>query len=97
MASPSQPAHLSSHHRQTLHQILGHPVSHNVEWRAVISLFEAIGSVETRHRGGIAVTLGSEHVYFDPKGRKDADTKEVAEMRRLLSAAGYSSQASGHG
>ena len=97
MSSPSQPAHLSSHHRQTLRQILGHPASHNVEWRAVISLFEAIGSVETRHRGGIAVTLGSEHVYFDPKGRKDADTEDVAEMRRLLSAAGYTSQAFGPG
>lgn len=80
-----------------MRQILEHPASHNVEWRAVISLFEAIGSVETRHHGGIAVTLGAEHIYLDPRGRKDANTEEVAEMRRLLSAAGYTTQAFGHG
>jgi hypothetical protein len=38
MSSPSQPAHLSNHQRNTLRQIFQHPASHNIEWRAVLSL-----------------------------------------------------------
>ena len=54
MSSTSEPMHLSNHHRNTLRQIFQHPVSHNVEWHAVVSLLEAVGSVvkhsETRRR-----------------------------------------------
>jgi hypothetical protein len=41
MSSPSQPAHLSNHQRNTLRQILQHPAGHNIEWRAVLPLLEA--------------------------------------------------------
>ena len=40
MSVTPEPAHLSNHHRNTLRQILEHPVSHNIEWRAVLSLLE---------------------------------------------------------
>ena len=45
MSSTPEPAHLNNHHRNTLRQIFQHPVSHNIEWHAVVSLLEAIGSV----------------------------------------------------
>src|SRR5215472_5246666 len=48
MISPSQPEHLNNRHRDTLRQIFAHPVSHNVEWRAVLSLLEAVGTVTVR-------------------------------------------------
>ena len=38
-----EPVHLSNHHRNTLRQIFQHPVSHNIEWRAVVSLLDAAG------------------------------------------------------
>jgi hypothetical protein len=41
--------HLNDHHRNTLSQIFRHPVGHNIEWRAVLSLLEEVGSVEQRH------------------------------------------------
>jgi len=41
MSSPSQPAHLSNHQRNTLRQIFQHPAGHNIEWRAVLSLAAA--------------------------------------------------------
>jgi len=44
MSSPPGPEHLSNHHRNTLRQIFQHPVSHNIEWQAVVSLLEAVGS-----------------------------------------------------
>ena len=46
MSSPSQPAHLSNHQRNTLRQIFQHPAGHNIEWRAVLGLLGAVGSAE---------------------------------------------------
>ena len=51
MSSTSEPVHLNNHHRNTLRQIFQHPVSHNIEWHAVVSLLEAIGSVAEHHDG----------------------------------------------
>ena len=54
MSSPSQPARLSNHQRNTLRQIFQHPAGHNIEWRAVLSLLAAVGSAEERHDGKVA-------------------------------------------
>ena len=89
----SEPVHLSNHHRNTLRQIFEHPVSHNIEWHAAISLLEAIGSVTRRHDGKLEVTVGAQKATFDPRGQKDADTQTVIDLRQLLSAAGYDSTA----
>jgi hypothetical protein len=47
MSSTPGPEHLSSHHRDTLVQIFQDKTNHNVEWHDVMSLLEAIGSIET--------------------------------------------------
>jgi hypothetical protein len=91
MSTP-EPEHLSNHHRATLRQIFQHPVSHNIEWHAVVSLLEAVGSVEQRG-GKVAVTIGSQTEYLDPPARKDVDTQSVVDLRRLLSTAGYGADA----
>jgi len=81
--------HLSNHHRNTLRQLFQHPVSHNIEWHAVVSLLEAVGSVVEHHDGKVAVTVGSETEFFDPPAHKDIDTQAVVDLRRMLSSAGY--------
>ena len=55
----SEPVHLNNHHRNTLRQILQHPAGHNIEWHAVVSLLEAVGSVTEHRDGKVATTLGS--------------------------------------
>ncbi len=85
----AEPEHLSNHHRNTLREIFRHPVSHNIEWRAVISLLEAVGSATRRHDGKLAVTIGAQNATFDPRAQKDVDTQTVIDLRQLLSAAGY--------
>src|SRR6266705_1214173 len=89
MSTAPEPAHLSNHHRNTLRQIFQHPVSHNIEWRAVVSLLETVGSVFEHHDGKLAVTLGSETEFLDPPAGKDIDAQTVVDLRRMLSAAGY--------
>jgi hypothetical protein len=93
MSSPAEPAHLSNHHRTTLRQIFQHPVSHNIEWRSVVSLLDAVGSVTEHHDGKVTVTLGSATEFLDPPAQKDIDTQMVVDLRRMLTDAGYGAEA----
>ena len=90
MSSSSELPHLDNHHRNTLRQIFQHPTSHNIEWRAVTSLLEAIGTVAAHHDGKVTVTVGAQNEIFDPPAGKDVDVQMVLDLRRLLSSAGYS-------
>jgi hypothetical protein len=88
MTSP-QPEHLNNRHRDTLRQIFQHPVSHNVEWRAVLSLLEAVGTVTVRHDGTVEVAVGPAREFLDPPRGKDIDAQMVEDLRRMLTSAGY--------
>jgi len=64
-------------------------VSHNIEWHAVVSLLEAIGSVVEHRDDMVAVTVGSGTEFFDAPAHKEIDTQTVVDLRRMLSSAGY--------
>ena len=81
--------HLTSNHRDTLSQIFQHPVSHNVEWHAVLSLLEQVGTVVERHDGRYEVTIGGEKETLDKPKHKDVDEQMVVDLRRMLKEAGY--------
>ena len=66
-----------------------HPTSHNIEWRAVMSLLEAVGEVTVRHDGKVEVKIGSEQEFLDPQAGKDIDEQTVIDVRRMLTNAGY--------
>jgi hypothetical protein len=89
MQPTPDPEHLNNHHRVTLREIFRHPVSHNIEWRAVISLLQAVGSTTIHHDGKLGVTVGSRTEVFDARRAKDLDPQQVLDVRELLSAAGY--------
>jgi hypothetical protein len=86
------PVHLSPAHRDTLASIFRHPTSHNIEWHDVLSLLEAVGSVKERHDGKYTVTVGGVTEVVERPRHKDIDTDEVADLRRMLSQAGYGPQ-----
>jgi hypothetical protein len=71
-------------------QIFEHPASHNIEWRAVMSLLEAVGSVTVRHDGKVQAKIGTELVFLVPPSGKDIDDQMVVDLRRILANAGYS-------
>jgi len=66
-----------------------HPTSHNIEWRAVMSLLEAVGEVTVRHDGRVAVKIGPELEFLAPPAGKDIDAQMVIDLRRMLTNAGY--------
>jgi hypothetical protein len=84
-----QSEHLDGRHRDTLRQIFEHPASHNIEWRAVMSLLEAVGTVTEQHDGKVEVTVGPELAFLEPPAGKDIDAQLVVDLRRMLTSAGY--------
>jgi len=78
---------MNSEHRDTLEKILAHPAGGNVEWRQVVSLLEAVGTVTEHHNGRVEVTLGDETEAFDPPKDKDIDTQMIVDLRRMLTRA----------
>ncbi len=80
--------HLNNHHRRTVEEIFAHPTSANIEWRDVLSLLEAVGTVEEEHNGKFKVALGPEAEVIHPPHGKDIDKGLVADLRRMLAEAG---------
>jgi hypothetical protein len=79
---------VTADHRVTLERIFRHPESANIEWRQVLSLLEAVGSVTEEHNGNVKVTVGSETKVLRPPREKDLDKDTVVELRRMLARAG---------
>jgi hypothetical protein len=80
---------LNNHHSDTLTAIFQHPVSHNIRWHDVLSLLEAVGTVEEEHDGKFKVRVGDEtEVLSRPKGH-DVGEQMVVDLRRMLGNAGY--------
>ena len=84
--------HLDAHHRRTAQAILSHPVSHNIEWRDVLSLLEAIGTVTEEHNGKFKVEVGGEAERLERPHGKDIDEQTVVDLRRMVSAAGITAE-----
>ncbi len=79
---------VTADHRATLERIFRHPASGNIEWRQVLSLLEAVGSVTEEHSGNVKVTLGGETEVLRPPREKDVDKQTIVDLRRMLSSAG---------
>ena len=94
MAS-SEPVHLNNHHRDTLLKIFEHPTSHNIDWRDVLSLIDAVGDVEARDDGKYAIRIGDESRVLTRPNGKDIEIDMVQDLRDLLTAAGYDAVATG--
>jgi hypothetical protein len=89
MPPDPEPVHLSGRHRDTVEEILRHPVSHNIEWRAVLQMLEQVGTVVERHDGRFSVTVGAETEIFERPRHKEIDAQQVVDLRRMLTNAGY--------
>jgi hypothetical protein len=89
MSATPESEHLSGRHRDTLRQIFAHPVSHNIEWHAVVSLLEAVGTVTTRRDQKLEVTVGDGQAFIEPPAGKDIDPQTVVDLRHMLAEAGY--------
>lgn len=75
-------------HRATLHSLFAHPISANIDSKAVRSLLESLGA-EVAHggHGHLAIRLnGQAHSFHDEQHTLSKDS--VAGLRKFLEAAG---------
>ena len=89
MSSTPEPPHLSGHHRDTLLRIFQHDTNHNVEWHDVVSLLQALGSVEQQHDDMFVFRLGDQSEVLQRPNDKDIDGQQLVDLRRILTDAGY--------
>lgn len=94
--TPPAHVHLNDHHRRTAEAIFAHPVSHNIEWRDVLSLLEHAGTVTEEHDGKVNVTLGGETEWLHRPHGKDIGEQMVVDLRRMLTEAGITPETIKH-
>jgi hypothetical protein len=82
---------LSGRHQDTLRHIFAHPLSHNLEWRAVLALLREVATVKEMHDGHIDITGGGEQFVITRPHQKDLDAEDVVIVRRFLESLGYTS------
>ncbi|MBC8075405.1 MAG: type II toxin-antitoxin system HicA family toxin [Chloroflexales bacterium] len=79
---------LGPEHTHTLHKIFEHPVSHNIKWRELRTLLEAIGTVTEEHNGHLRVTVNGEpYMVRRPQG-DGVDVQTLLDLRSFLERAG---------
>jgi hypothetical protein len=70
---------------RTYNSIFQHPVSHNLEWRNVRSLFDHIAEVVEQPNGNLRVTRnGQSMVLHTPRTKDVAEVEELMELRHFL-------------
>lgn len=79
------PSKLTGSHLRTYKTIFRHPVSHNLEWRAVRSLLENLGHVAEEPNGNLKVTRNGHLLVLHPPRSKDvAEIDELMALRHFL-------------
>jgi hypothetical protein len=80
--------------RRTLDAIFRHPLSHNLSWREVVSLFNAIGGAEEKHNAEFVFRVGDDTFAMKRPHNKDLTGPDVMDLRHFLTRTGWSPSAS---
>jgi hypothetical protein len=76
---------LSGAHLRTYNTIFQHPITHNLEWRAVRSMLENLCKVEEESNGNLRVTRNGQWIVLHPPRSKDvSEADEVMALRHFL-------------
>ncbi len=79
------PKTLSGSHLRTYERIFQHPISHNLEWRDVRSLFGEIAQIEEEPNGNLKITRNGHTFVLHPSGKKDiSEMDEIMALRHFL-------------
>ncbi len=81
--------YLSNPHSKTYNQLFQHPLSHNVEWRDVRALFQALGEVTEEHNGHLEFVVNGHTLNLpQPHDSSVLEADQVILLRHFLEASG---------
>jgi hypothetical protein len=78
---------LTGSHEKVYHRLFQHPMPHNLQWREVWAMLEAIADVKTAEddKGNLKLARnGQTLVLHRPRGKDLADKKELMQIRHFL-------------
>lgn len=85
----SQPHKLTGRHRDTVRHVFAHPLSHNVEWHAVLALLHEVADVTEGDDGTVEVHAGGQQVVLKRPHDKDLEPDDLLVVRHFLESLGY--------
>jgi hypothetical protein len=78
-------SNLKGSHLRTYNTIFQHPISHNLDWREVHSMFKHLGEVTEESNGNIKITRNGQTLVLHRPNTKDvANADEVMSLRHFL-------------
>ena len=76
---------LKGSHLRTYNTIFQHPISHNLDWREVHSMFKHLGEVTDESNGKLKITRNGQTLILHRPNTKDvANSDEVMALRHFL-------------
>ena len=76
---------LTGSHLRTYETIFQHPISHNLGWQDVHSMFRHLGQVEEEANGNLKVTRNGQSLVLHPTSAKQVDDADaMMELRHFL-------------
>jgi hypothetical protein len=79
---------MNHRHRKTLHAIFAHPISNNLDYKAVVHVLEQLGAeIENKSGNRIGVTLNG-HTVALTHVNHDLPKEEVVQVRKFLTTCG---------
>jgi hypothetical protein len=80
---------LSREHTHTLQALFQHPVTYNLEWRQIVALLEAVGTITETHDRHYHVTVNGQGYDLNRPHHKDfADVTELMALRHFMQRVG---------
>jgi hypothetical protein len=81
---------IDAKHRRTLQELFAHPISMNIDFWKVESMFEDLGAgMDETGKGNLKVKLNGQEASFPIPHKKNIDDKhEVVAIRDFLKSAG---------
>jgi hypothetical protein len=84
-AAMTPPPSLTGSHLRTYQTIFQHPISHNLEWRAVHTLLGKLGQMTAEANGNFKVTRNGQTLVLHPPRTKDvSEPEEIMALRHFL-------------
>jgi hypothetical protein len=83
------PPQLKGTHLRTYEKLFQHPVSHNLEWREVLTMLGRLGQVIEEPNGHVAISRNGHTLSLHRSHSKDiTDVHELMEIRHFLERSG---------